>query len=372
MSHPEELKQWIGEVSRHMPQLSKSERMVLALYSFGVVMTQKCGLTTIACFLALLLKRSPDSVRQRLREWNYEAQQKRGAGRHAVEVQKSFAAVLRWILEDQAQERAVVLAMDVTYLKERFSVLTISVMYRGCAIPVAWRVVKGNTTGVWHPMWLELLTALQPAIPAHWQVLVLTDRGLYSKRLFEALCDYGWHPLMRIRSQGLYRRLKNTRWQPLHRLARPGMGLWCQAVLCFKGDALACTLAVQWDARYDEPCLIASDLPPAQVQAHTYALRAWIEAGFKDLKRGGLHWEQTHMTDPARVERLWLVLAVALLWLVRVGGEMQVHWQTLSSSAAAALSCTTLGWLSLLTSALLHLPLPLGCFVPHDWHKAPL
>jgi hypothetical protein len=371
MSHPEELKQWIAEVSRRMPQLSKGERVVLGLYSYGVALTQRCGLSTIACFLALLLKCSPDRVRQRLREWNYEAAQKRGTGRREVEVQKHFAALVGWILADQPEAREVVLAMDVTYLKERLSVLVISVVYRGSAIPVAWHVVSGNTTGEWHPLWLALLVALQSAFPRHQQVYVLADRGLYSKRLFEAICSYGWHPMMRIGTQGKYRRLKNSLWCPLQRLARPGMGLWCQTVECFKGDPLDCTLSVQWDARYDEPCLIATDLAPAQVQAQTYALRAWIEAGFKDLKRGGLHWEQTRMTDPARVERLWLVLAVALLWLMRVGGQLQAEGHALAS-CLGSLSCSTLGWLSILVAALRHTPLPLGCFLPLDWHKAPL
>ncbi len=371
MSHPEELKQWIREVSRQMPQLSRNEAMVLALYSFGAVMTQRCGLTTIACFLGMLLKGSAEKMRQRLREWNYEAGQKRGVGRREVEVTKSFSPLMRWLLQEQGENKDVVLALDVTYLKERFSILAVSVVYRGSAVPVAWRVLKGNVKGEWHPLWLELLAALHPALSDAQHVYLLTDRGLYSKRLFEAICVYGWHPLMRIRTQGKYHRLKNATWSPLERLARPGMGIWCQTVECFKGDPLRCTLAVQWDVRYDEPCLIATDLSPAQVQMQTYAQRAWIEAGFKDLKRGGLHWEQTHMTDPARVERLWLVLSVALLWLVRVGGQVQTTVQFLPT-CAASLSCATLGWLTLLTSALLHLPLPLGSFLPRDWHKSPL
>ncbi|NOG51508.1 MAG: hypothetical protein HND48_20350 [Chloroflexi bacterium] len=39
----------------------------------------------------------------------------------------------------------------------------------------------------------------------------------------------------------------------------------------------------------------------------------WIEAGFKTLKSGAFHWQRTRMTDPARAERLWLVLALATL-----------------------------------------------------------
>ena len=356
-----------------MAHLSKRQAMVLALYSFGMAMTGRCGMTTIVTFLSLLLAESPDRLRQRLREWNYEAAQKRGHKRQAIDVSHSFAPLLRWLLKDWPTPSQLPLALDVTYLGERFSVLAISVVYRGCAIPVAWRVLRGNSKGEWHPVWVELLGGLKPAVPRQWTVYVLTDRGLYSKRLFRTLCQLGWHPLMRIRTQGLGRRERAKSWKPLARLARPGMGVWCQRMVCFKGDALVCSLLVHWDAVYDEPCLIVTDLPPAQVKPNLYTLRSWIEAGFKDLKRGGLRWEQTKMTDPARADRLWLVMAVTLLWLIRVGGEVQSTWQQLSPrfSLPATLSCPRLGWLTLLAQALQHLPLTHGRFIPEDWHKAP-
>jgi hypothetical protein len=50
-------------------------------------------------------------------------------------------------------------------------------------------------------------------------------------------------------------------------------------------------------------------------------MRAWIEQGFKLLKSGGWQWQATRMTDPERAERLWLVLAVATCFVLKVGGE---------------------------------------------------
>lgn len=35
---------------------------------------------------------------------------------------------------------------------------------------------------------------------------------------------------------------------------------------------------------------------------------------------GGWQWQHTRMADPQRAERLWLAIAVATLWLLRVGG----------------------------------------------------
>lgn len=374
MAHPEGLKQWAQEVSIHLAHLSNPQAMTLALYSFAMVMTKCCGLTTIVTFLSLLLSESPQNLRQRLREWNYDAAQKRGEKRQAIDVTGSFAPLLSWILSDWLVcSSQLTLALDVTYLGDRFTILAISVLYRGCAMPVAWRILPGNAKGAWHPIWVELIRYLKPAIPSDWQVDVLTDRGLYSKRLFRALSKAGWCPMMRIGTQGLWRPERAKTWKKLSRLARPGMGIWCHRVVCFKGDPLVCTLLVQWDATYDEPCLIVTKLAPAQVNHNHYAIRAWIEAGFKDVKRGGLHWEQTKMTDPARAERLWLVMAVALIWLIRVGGEAQQMWQELPQlfSVPATLSCFTLGWLTLLVAALKQQPLPHGRFVFEDWHKAP-
>ncbi len=69
------------------------------------------------------------------------------------------------------------LALDATTLGQRFTVLCISVLVRGCAIPVAWKVLPYNQKGSWQPHWEGLLEALRGSIPAEWEVLVLADRG---------------------------------------------------------------------------------------------------------------------------------------------------------------------------------------------------
>jgi hypothetical protein len=45
----------------------------------------------------------------------------------------------------------------------------------------------------------------------------------------------------------------------------------------------------------------------------------WIELGFRALKSVGWQWQKTRRTDPARVARHWLVLAVATLWVLGCG-----------------------------------------------------
>jgi hypothetical protein len=64
-----------------MPHLSKPQAAVLALWSVGMVLARSCALTAVSLFLAKGLERKPNTVRQQLREWCYEAKAKRGQPR---------------------------------------------------------------------------------------------------------------------------------------------------------------------------------------------------------------------------------------------------------------------------------------------------
>lgn len=113
-----------------------------------MVISQSCGLTTVSSSLALLLGAKENSVRQRIREWYYAKEDKRGKGRHEIEVSSNFVPLIRWILSWwDLNEKRLALAMDATSLGQVFVVLVISVVYRGCAIPVAWHVLPAKKKG---------------------------------------------------------------------------------------------------------------------------------------------------------------------------------------------------------------------------------
>src|SRR5688500_11138217 len=114
----------------------------------------------------------------------------------------------------------------------------------------------------------------------------------------------------------------------------------------------------------DEPCLLLSDLAPKQVKGNPYPLRMWIEAGFKDFKRGGLRWEHSKIADAQRMERLMLVMSLPLLHLLRFvnGASAQL---SLASDPAQRLSLVMLGWLRLLACAIRDLPLTETPFSPY-------
>src|SRR5262252_7796785 len=135
--------EWTTIIRTYLPTLSKPQATVLALWSLGMVLARSCALTAVSVWLAAMLQRKENTVRQQLREWCYEATAKRGDQRQALVVEDCFVPLLRWVLH-RWQGTQLALALDATTLGTRFTVLAISVVYRGCAIPVAWTILPAN------------------------------------------------------------------------------------------------------------------------------------------------------------------------------------------------------------------------------------
>ena len=89
------------------------------------------------------------------------------------------------------------------------------------------------------------------------------------------------------------------------------------------------------------------------------------------------------MVDPARAARFWLALAIATLWVVSVGGEVDANLPASSlellppthiarrskfrPAPPRLLSCFSRGWIAILAAFLGHRPLPFGLFTPEPW-----
>ena len=112
-----------------MSHLSKSQAVGLAMWSFAIAMTISCGLSTVTVFLAQLLDRKENNVREQLRQWYREKSHKYGRKRQQIEVGESFTPLLTWILSWwSVEEKSLVLAADASTLGQRFTLLVISVV----------------------------------------------------------------------------------------------------------------------------------------------------------------------------------------------------------------------------------------------------
>jgi hypothetical protein len=385
-----ELYQWTAVIEKHLPGLTPAQARVLGEWSLGMVLSRSCALTAVSLWWALAGGQAFGTVRQRLREWCYPVERKRGAKRQALAVETCFAPLLGWVLSWWDGQQ-VALALDATTLGQRFTVLAISVVYRGCAIPVAWAIVVAGEKHAWRPEWERLLGLLHAAVPADKTVIVLADRGLYARWLFEGIVARGWHPFLRVNLGGTFCPTGQACFRPFSTFVPTPGQRWAGTGAAFKGtqSRLACTLVAWYGDGYKDPWLILTDLPPETCDVAWYGLRTWIEQGFKVIKRAGWQWQRTRMTDPERAARLWLAVAVATLWLVSVGGEADatlpdatfpdLDLDATQSSQRRQRQASRLrlvgvfrrGWMLILVALLRHDPLPLGRFLPEPWPSLP-
>jgi hypothetical protein len=225
--------------------------------------------------LASTFEEKEANLRQRLREWYWDKDDKSGQKRSDWQVRQSFKPLLKWVLSLwPAEERQLALAMDATSLKKVFVVLSISVVYRGCAIPVAWAVLPEGKPGSWKEPWLGLFQELRGAIPADWKVVVMADRGLYAHWLCESIQHCGWHPFLRINARSMYRSKGKSAFFHLSQLLPTPGRMWAGQVTCFRNHSVEGTLLACWGTPYQEPWFILTDLPPEYASATWYGMRS--------------------------------------------------------------------------------------------------
>lgn len=317
MRLPSEWYQMQQTIAQHFPELRPAQQRGLALWVYGAILARSaCQNAVIAALLAV----GPwYSLRQHLREWLYDGQDKAAPCQTQLDVAPCFAHLLKWLLS-WWQGPQLALAIDATLHGDRVVALVVSVLYRGSAIPVAWQILPANKKGPWLPPILTLLQLLAPVVPQSMKVLVLADRGLWSPRLWQQIEALGWHPLLRVKN--------NTSFQPLGGCRLPAQRLVPGAGYAWVGQGTAFrrpkahrfgTLLVVWGEAQVEPWMVLTDLAPAAIGVSWYGLRVWVELGFRALKGVGWQWQHTRRTDPTRVARHWLVLAVAMLWVMAYG-----------------------------------------------------
>jgi hypothetical protein len=329
---------WAQALAPHFPELTGPQLNGLALWSYGIVLAGSCALTAVLAALVVATRTRWDSLRSRLKEWYLPAGAKKGARRRDWDVTACFPGLLRWVLAAWPAPQ-LALALDATSLGDRFTVLTLSLVYRAGAIPVAWAVLPANVPHPWEPEWRALLQAFHDRLTPAWSgtVVVLTDRGLYARWLFRAIVGLGWHPLMRITRHSKFLPAGWHRPRAVSEFVAGGGQAWQGRGLAFPRKPerrLECTLLVLRSEGHDDGWYVVTDLAPGSASGAWYGLRSWIEAGFRHIKSQGWQWDRTRMTDPGRVGRLWLAVAVAECWVqsraADLAGLFPARWPLVS------------------------------------------
>jgi hypothetical protein len=296
----------LGGVLRHF---TEAQIRGLSECAVGMLHTQSCSRTQNSFWLSEHLQEDVEAVRKRMSRWVTN-------GARDILISESAPSLMKWIVSKWSSNQ-MALAIDMTHLSDKWIVMAVTVLYGQVGIPVNWRIFRADEKFDGKAHWAAMLQELKPAIPDDFDVLVLSDRGLWSPNLFRTIQACGWHPFMRVSGQGRFTPEGGS--DTIHYLRdvvkTPGNHAEMRG-LAYSKAKLNCTVLAAWDLEHKAPWIVLTDLPADHQLIRFYALRNWCEQTFKLLKRGGFDWHKTRMTDPRRAECMWLVFSVAMFWSI--------------------------------------------------------
>jgi hypothetical protein len=214
----------------------------------------------------------------------------------------------------------IYLALDTSVLPKGYVLIRSSLVYRGRAIPVSWRVFKHASATVgyedYKPVLEQALTLLPEGIP----IVLLADRGFAHAELVHFTNKKpNWHYRIRVKANTLVR-FPDRRVEPIGKLCPPKGAAYFYHDVHILGEGIGPVhLALGNPIDTDEPWYVISDEPTDVTTFDEYGLRFDIEENFLDDKSNGFQVESGKLDDAKAIERLFLLIAVATLHFTSVG-----------------------------------------------------
>jgi hypothetical protein len=216
--------------------------------------------------------------------------------------------------------QTLVLVMDGSGVGRGCTALMIHVVYKGRALPLAWRVrqaPKGHFPEELHIALVDLISRL---IPAGTQVVLLGDGEFDGTRLQQMLHQAGWSYACRTATSTIVTWEGETfRLDALGSCLKPGRLIELKEVHCTREAYGPIMVLCCWAQGYQEPLYLVSNMATAEEACRWYEKRFRIETFFSDQKSRGFHIHKSHMSDVQRLSRLLIATCLAYIWIVYLG-----------------------------------------------------
>lgn len=296
------------KVLKEMVSLSHPGHILtLAMLIAGIVTGRNAQLSAVSAETAT--KAKDKSNEMRLRRW---------VKHKSIDVDEIYMPFARQVLS-ALSVLPLMLVMDGSQVGRGCMVLMVSVLYQKRALPICWLVYKGkkgHTTGQRH---VEALTKVLPLLPTESQVILLGDAEYDTTEMLRWVKEQErWNFVLRTSPQIYVQEGSQSQSISAYPLGkgqvfqRHQVGFTQEAAVCLN-------LVGWWSSRYEGPLYLVTSLDNGYQACKYYRRRFQIETFFSDQKSRGFHIHKSHLSDPARLSRLFLAACLAYLWMVCQG-----------------------------------------------------
>ncbi len=310
-------------LSQHRKWLDIRHKVVLAWMVVGVIRSGKIGIPDWTPYVESRAQYA-QSTQKRFQRWFYNGR---------INVNELYGPLIQEGLSEWGDHK-LYLALDTSRLFDDYCLIRISVVFRGRAVPVTWKVIEHKSSTVSFAVYEGLLDHAATLLPTGAYIVLQADRGFADTALMNHARELGWHFQIRIKKSFLVYsngRKCNVGGIPLE----PGEALFLNNVYITGQKYGPVNLALAFHPEEKERWYIVSDAPVNIETFQEYGNRFDIEENFLDDKSNGFQLEDSKIRSAEALERLCMVLAVATLYLVSQGVEVvrkdkrrtvDVHW----------------------------------------------
>jgi DDE family transposase len=309
MEHPPSLYETLLRVlGQHANWLDLRHRTTLAWMMVGLLCSKTVRLGAWTPCVVRPAQYAESLVR-RFRRW---------LANNRITVEPLYGPLLEQAVVGWVGKRMYV-AWDTSMLWNTYGLIRLSIIYRGRAVPLGWRVIEHGSAAVSFETYQDLLDEAKSRLPVACKVGFLADRGFADTQLRGHLRGLGWHFRIRIKSTFWISPAHLAPFQVGEIALQPGHMSGGQAVSITDKHFGPVHLAVARPLGSDEYWSVVSDEPAEFKTLAEYGLRFDIEENFWDDKSNGFQLESSLIRSAEALERLCCVLAITTLYLVSVG-----------------------------------------------------
>ena len=219
----------------------------------------------------------------------------------------------------QWQEESIFLALDTSLFWDEYCLVRLSVIHRGRALPLVWRVMKHQSASVSFTDYQEMLKQAPPRLPKSVRVVLLADRGFVHTGLMTMLTtQLGWHYRIRIKSNTWIWR---GNWcQPKDFHLHLGEAICLHNVQIHKSEFYGVVHVIigRNNITGELWAIVSNETTTLQTFAE-YGFRFDIEENFLDDQSAGWNVQRSMIRDVCALSRLWFILAVTTLYVSAQG-----------------------------------------------------
>lgn len=294
-----------ADLLRRLPRQNKKQREGLALLVGTMLDVRSANLMD----LSASLPRQSERIDMRY-QWI-----SRLLGNELIDTDRVMAPFAAEVLRNASRGgQQLVLIIDQSKANDTQQAIVVAVRVGGRSLPVSWRVKETEGAIGFTEQRAALETALA-LLPEGTKVVLMGDRFYGSPDLIAWCRTKSWDWRLRLKADLLV--FEEGGESTVAQCFARGERMLTDIELT--GKRARTNIGMVHEEGHPEPWFIAMSDAPTTAKTFDYGLRWGIEAMFSDFKSRGFGLEDSQLQRVDRMDRLILVMALALYWAVSTG-----------------------------------------------------